>query len=206
MSKFNFLRDNGNSSVTNQDKIISVNDALGNDAIKMQQGTTRILYDTLPLDTRTVFEFFKNSQQRPFPLSNTGSFGNKLEVGETLCVLNYYLSHIIYANGIVTDFETIEAFPNLIAGQLSLEVGNNVIMKPIPASSSISGFNRDAQFNDLGFQRGHVNFNFRTRLIIPPMLEYIFKYEIPNAVAASGEYLRLTVEGVGSIINVRHTL
>ena len=208
MNKFRFLRDNGGNSASAQDKIISVNDALGNDAIKMQQGTTRIVYDTLPCDARIVYEFFKNSQQRPFPLSNVGSFGNKLEVGEALCVLNYYLSYIEYdpATGIMSQFETIEFFPNLIGGQLSLEVGNNVVMKPIPVSSSITGFNRDASFQDLAMARGAVNFHFRTKLIIPPMLEYCFKYEIPNALPVTNKYLRLTIEGVGSIVNVRHTL
>ena len=35
---------------TPQDKIVGVNNKFGNTNIKNQQGTTRVIYDSLPLD------------------------------------------------------------------------------------------------------------------------------------------------------------
>ena len=84
------MRESIQGRYTPQQKTIGVNDKFGNTGIRKQQGTTRIIYDTLPLDGTRVFEFFKNSQSRPFPYSNTGSDGNKLGVGNTLVIERSY--------------------------------------------------------------------------------------------------------------------
>ena len=49
------------SLVTPQQKMVAVNKKFGNTNIKNQQGTTRVIYDSLPLDGRTNFRFFENN-------------------------------------------------------------------------------------------------------------------------------------------------
>jgi hypothetical protein len=68
------------SGVTPQMKNIAVNSRFGNNSIARQQGSTVIKYDTLLLQG-TELRFFEESNQRNFPLSNTGADGNKLGVG-----------------------------------------------------------------------------------------------------------------------------
>ena len=79
------MREQYRSGITPQQKIVSVNQKLGNTGIKSQQGTSTIIYDTLPVTaTTTSFRFFEDSSSRVFPFSNTGSDGNKLGVGDTM--------------------------------------------------------------------------------------------------------------------------
>ena len=75
-----------NSGITPQDKIVAVNKKFGNSGIKSQQGTSRIIYDALPVTNngQTTFRFFEDSSSRTFPFTNTGSDGNKLGVGDTM--------------------------------------------------------------------------------------------------------------------------
>ena len=47
--------------VTPQQKMVAVNNRFGNTNIAQQQGTTRVIYDSLPLDGRTNFRFFENA-------------------------------------------------------------------------------------------------------------------------------------------------
>jgi len=72
------------SNFTPQDKIVSVNNKFGNTNIKGQQGTTRVLFDSLPLDGSTELRFFENSSSRQYPFTNIGAEGNRLNVGENL--------------------------------------------------------------------------------------------------------------------------
>jgi hypothetical protein len=84
------------SRVTPQQKMVAVNNKFGNSNIKNQQGTTRVIYDSLPLDGRTTFRFFENANNRTFPLTNIGSEGNRLEVGSTFTIEKAYLISVQY--------------------------------------------------------------------------------------------------------------
>ena len=46
------------TNFTPQDKIVGINNRFGNTGIKNQQGSTVVLYDSLPLDGRNEFRFF----------------------------------------------------------------------------------------------------------------------------------------------------
>ena len=65
------------SNFTPQNKIVGVNNKFGNTNIKNQQGTTRVLFDTLPLDGSTELRFFENAASRQYPFTNIGSEGNR---------------------------------------------------------------------------------------------------------------------------------
>jgi hypothetical protein len=203
------MRTQAGRQITPQRKIIETGKRLGNRGLAKQQGTTRILYDTLPIDGRNVFEFFKNSQNRAIPFSNTGSYGNKLEVGEAMVVERAYLSVITF-DAILTDevatFAPIESLPALTGGEMSLIIANNVVIKPLPVLSTVSYYNKSAQWGGDSNDYGYASFEFDTQLTIQPLLEYIWRLEYLSLAEIESTFLRFTIEGTGSIYAPRTTL
>lgn len=194
----------GSRAVSPQSKNIAVNNRFGNTGIKNQQGTTVIKYDTLPLDGRTEFRFFEGSSQRNFPLSNTGSDGNKLGVGSTLVVERVYLSliQISATTGQIVNIDQLTIAvtnPNLLAAELSFTIANSDVIKQLPVLSFLP------EFNKLAENAVNTSFDFDTQVIIPPLLEYIATLRIPFPITTVDSYLRLTIEGSGSIIAPRTT-
>lgn len=198
------MKENIFSRITPQSKAISINDKFGNTGIRKQQGTTRVIYDTLPLDGNTNFEFFKNSQNRPFPLSNTGSDGNRLGVGNTLIIERAYLSIVeLKITGALVDVLSITPItdPNVSLAELSVEIANSQVVKTIPLLSFDPRFNKSAAHTEYN------NFEFDTQLAIPPLLEFLFRIKTNNYTPdpETDFFLRLTVEGTGAIIAPRAT-
>jgi hypothetical protein len=194
----------GSRAVSPQSKNIAVNNRFGNTGIKNQQGTTVIKYDTLPFDGRTEFRFFEGSSQRNFPLSNTGSDGNKLGVGSTLVVERVYLSliQISAVTGQITNIDPLTILasnPNLLAAELSFTIANSDVIKQLPVLSFLP------EFNKLAENAVNTSFDFDTQVIIPPLLEYIATLRIPFPITTADSFLRLTIEGSGSIIAPRTT-
>lgn len=191
------------TTVSPQTKIIQTNRRLGNNGIQNQQGTSRILYDTLPIDGRNLFEFFKNSQARQIPFSNTGSYGNKLEIGETMIIARYYLALITFDAVNTETIDTvvpIASVPAVTGGDLLIILANNVVVKPIPVLSSVSSFNKSASFGDNLTPVGQSVFEFDTQIVIPPLLDFVFALQYAQLAAIPDTFIRLTIEGIGSII------
>jgi hypothetical protein len=203
--------------VTPQNKIMDVNRRLGNKSIQNQQGTTRILYDTLLATGINTLSFFKEANTRVFPLTNTGSFGNKLEAGESLVLQRMYLTVIeggisggkfVFQNIFGIDADN---FDNVFGtGELDIVLANNIVIKRIPLMSFFSNYNKSAQFgvDPLDSRGGHNILEMDTLIVIPPLLDYEIRVrtESPlDPISFPGHYLRLTIEGVGSIINTRQT-
>lgn len=191
--------------VTPQMKNIAVNDKFGNTGIKKQQGSTVIKYDTLPLDGSTQLRFFEQSSQRNFPLSNTGTDGNKLGVGSSMVVERIYLSLVEY-DAVGNDLTSIAncglgtANGVLINnGEFGFEIANSLVIKNVPVLSFTPQFNKNAE-NQL-----NNSFDFDTQIIIPPLLEYVATLRLPNYAAIPGFFLRLTIEGSGAIIAPKTT-
>jgi hypothetical protein len=191
--------------VTPQMKNIAVNDRFGNSGIKKQQGSTVIKYDTLPLDGSTQLRFFEQSSQRNFPLSNTGTDGNKLGVGSSMVVERIYLSLVEYdavGNDLtsITNCNLTTATGVLINnGEFGFEIANSLVIKNVPVLSFTPQFNKTAE-NQL-----NNSFDFDTQIIIPPLLEYVATLRLPNYAAIPGFFLRLTIEGSGAIIAPKTT-
>jgi hypothetical protein len=191
--------------VTPQMKNISVNDKFGNTGIKKQQGSTVIKYDTLPLDGSTQLRFFEQSSQRNFPLSNTGTDGNKLGVGSSMVVERIYLSLVQYdptGNDLtaITNCDLTTTRGILVNnGEFGFEIANSLVIKNVPVLSFTPQFNKNAE-NQL-----NNSFDFDTQIIIPPLLEYVATLRLPNYTAFEGYYLRLTIEGSGAIIAPKTT-
>jgi len=188
---------------TPQDKLIQVADKFGNTGIQKMQGSTVIKYDTLPLDGRNVYEFFQGSAQRNFPLSNTGSDGNRLGVGNSMIVQRAYLSVVeIDEVGSIIGVKplTLAAFPALCTSEFGFEIANSLVIKNVPVLSWLPEFNKIAE-NAL-----NTSFEFDTLVSIQPLLEYVATIRQLGQVAVTGSFLRLTIEGVGSIMAPRTTM
>ena len=192
-------------TVTPQMKNIAVNDRFGNSGIKKQQGSTVIKYDTLPLDGSTQLRFFEQSSQRNFPLSNTGTDGNKLGVGNSMVVERIYLS-IVQWDAVANDLTSIASCDLTTTrgilinnGEFGFEIANSLVIKNVPVLSFTPNFNKNAE-NQL-----NNSFDFDTQIIIPPLLEFVATLRLPNYTAFEGFYLRLTIEGSGAIIAPKTT-
>lgn len=197
MKEFNVGR------VTPQMKNIAVNDRFGNSGIKKQQGSTVIKYDTLPLDGRTEFRFFEESNQRNFPLSNTGADGNKLGVGNSMVVERAYLTIGTYAaetnRWLTVDGTDIGSNVAILTSEFGFTIANSQVIKNIPILSWIPEFNKVAE-NQL-----NSNFEFDTQIIIPPLLEFVATLRTQGYTPVTGTYVRLTIEGSGAIIAPKTT-
>lgn len=190
-------------AVTPQMKNISVNDRFGNSGIKKQQGSTVIKYDTLPLDGRTEFRFFEESNQRNFPLSNTGADGNKLGVGNSMVVERAYLTVGTYNpttnQWLTVDSTDINSNVAVLTSEFGFTIANSQVIKNIPILSWIANFNKVAE-NQL-----NSNFEFDTQIIIPPLLEFVATLRTQKYTAVTETYVRLTIEGSGAIIAPKTT-
>ena len=189
--------------VTPQMKTVAVNDKFGNSGIKKQQGSTVIKYDTLPLDGRTEFRFFEESNQRNFPLSNTGADGNKLGVGNSMVVERVYLTVGTYSpttnQWLTFDATDITSNVAILAAEFGFTLANSQVIKNIPILSWIANFNKAAE-NQI-----NSNYEFDTQIVIPPLLEFVATLRTQKYTAVSETYVRLTIEGAGAIIAPKTT-
>jgi len=190
------------SAVTPNQKIVGVNNRFGNRGVRKQQGTTRVIYDTLPLTTTNdVFRFFEGVNTRTFPQTNVGQSGTGLQVGESLSVDRMYLSIITVdaVDGDITSINDILAREDIIMGEVTVKIANTIVLKPIPVSSFIGQFSKSSYFQNNG------NFEFDTSLIFPPLLEFVVELRTIVLAGTANTELRLTIEGVGSILAPRQT-
>jgi len=198
------MKNRGNwGMVTPQQKLIATADKFGNKGIKDQQGTSRIIYDTLPMDGRTEFRFFEESNNRNFPRTNMGAFGNKMGVGETMAIERAYFTVMTFDAvnpNIINAISTLSvAFPNVLAGELNIISANSTTLKQLSTLSFEPSYNKSAMHSNA------YNFEFDTDLTLQPLLEFIFQLRTAVYTPIANTELRLTLEGVGSIISPRNT-
>lgn len=189
--------------VTPQNKIVGINNKFGNRGIRKQQGTTRIIYDTLSLALGVdVFRFFDGVNTRAFPETNVGQSGTGLQVGESLSIDRIYLA--IEERAVLTpfniiDFTNVNTNPAIAVGTVTIKIANTIVLKPIPISNFIHFYNKNSRFLN------HSVFQFDTAIILPPLLEFVVEVRTVIAVAQAGFALRLTLGGVGAILAPRTT-
>lgn len=192
--------------VTAQQKLMDVANKLGNKSLSQQQGSTVELYDTLALNGNTQLDFFKGSNSRTFPFTNTGSDGNKLPVGYAMVVQYAYFSLCEYdkATNSFKNFKPLTTTSSvlndtILNGTLDFNIANVRVLKELPILSFLPDFNPDAE-NALS-----TNYEFKTLITIQELLEYIGTLRLPNYTGVDDAYLRLTIQGAGAIINTRTT-
>jgi hypothetical protein len=188
------------SNFTPQDKIVGVNNKFGNTNIKNQQGTTRVIFDSLPLDGSTELRFFENAASRQYPFTNIGSEGNRLNVGETFVVQKVYFGIIATDpdTGAFQNFETLAAsgLQAYYSGEWSFLIANSQVIKQLPFLTCF--FTTGLNIN--GTNANDEAFNTFTDIVIPPLLEYVLTYRTPNYTATEGLRLVCFIEGTAGII------
>lgn len=191
-------------TVTPQMKNIAVNERFGNTGLKRQQGSTIIKYDTLLLQG-TELRFFEESNQRNFPLSNTGADGNKLGVGNSMVVERVYITVGEYnpTTNAWTAFNPTDLATTpvqIAAAEFGFQIANSQVIKNIPVLSWLANFNKNAE-NAL-----NSNYEFDTQIVIPPLLEYVATLRLQTYTPPTEPlYVRLTIEGSGAIIAPKTT-
>jgi hypothetical protein len=191
------------SGVSPQEKIVAVNQKFGNTGIQDQQGTTRLIYDTLPLGAvgAKTLRFFEDSGSRPFPFSNTGSDGNKLGVGNTMVIssITFYLLTWDTVNLRFDNIAQVTTVPALQFGSINFEIANNRVIKNLSLNEINSNFDKnEGATNDSTLE-------LDTQIVIPPLLNFVCQVQIPYYTPAANTYLRCVINGVGGIIAPRTT-
>jgi len=178
--------------------LIQKTDGQGNPGIKKQQGTTRVVYDSLPFDGRTNFQFFFEND-RAFPFTNLASGQGQMSVGEAIAVQRVYLTvfEIDPATGEITDIASLPATGNfsVMLGDINMVIANVQVIKPIPVVSWQSNFNKNAYWEDYN------NFEMDTNLVVQPLIEFEMNLRVPFGVTIDDTFIRLTIEGIGAILS-----
>jgi hypothetical protein len=198
------MREIYKSGVTPQQKMVGVNQKFGNTGIKDQQGTSRIIFDSLPSGTNTTFRFFEDSSSRNFPFTNTGSDGNKLGVGDTMVIESVQFTYfdVINATGAVSNIVNLASTSTYAISLFDFEIANNKVIKKVTLTEQQGAYAKKTlnNSNDLELE---------TQIVLPPLLPYILELRLPIALAAPGSgqtrYLQAQIIGTGGIIAPRTT-
>lgn len=196
------MREIYNSGVTPQQKLVGINNKFGNTGIKDQQGTSRIIYDSLPTGTNTSFRFFEDSASRNFPFTNTGSDGNKLGVGDTMVIqsVQFILIDIDNVTNEIRDAQLVTNIQTNALAYFNFEIANNKVIKKVTLTEMLLTYNKNTAVADLELE---------TQIVLPPLLPYVLEFQMPVAFAAPAagrtRYVQAQIIGTGGIIAPRTT-
>jgi len=129
-----------------------------------------------------------------------------LGVGETLVIQRYTLALVTTTGALSTgDLKVTAINPltkttaGIIDGEMTIIVANSNILLRMPIVQSLPEFNKDAE------NAVNVSYEFDTYLTIMPELNYTIEIRC-SGVDTANTWLRLTLEGVGSIFSPRQTM
>jgi hypothetical protein len=182
--------------LSGQQKNVAVAINNGNWEVPEGQGTTRFLYDTLPLDGTGLLQFFKNCQARTFPFTNMQD--NKLQLQESMIVKRIYFAVQVMDEvdpTLIVDFQTADAagLPFIYGGDFTVNFDTVTVVKSTPLTSMNSLFNKDANFasNDV--------LTLDTNISLQKDLQFDISLKLPPYVAVADTFLRCVIEGEGTI-------
>lgn len=211
-------------------KIVMVNQKQGFGNMSNQQGTTRVIFDSIKLATNTeptIVTLFEDCKNRTFPQTNLPQ--NRLEVGETMAMQRFSVFLMLVNAGQpkqVTQTMPLSWFPlswRLYAGLLNFSIAQDTVIKQLPLTSMQAQFNPNSkfqgihQFNNTNATTGKLETNinnqdiyhFDTNLIIPPQIEFKATIQIPpldlSGLPTSDFYLVMKIEGLGSLYAPKST-
>lgn len=215
---------NGNVPSANS-KIVSVNKRQGFGNMGDQQGTTRIIYDSVLLAATTVnttIRLFEGAKTRQFPLTNLSE--NKLQAKESLAMERFsiYITQCATGTTTVTGILPLSyhtGLARIYAGQMSFSIAQDQVIKKMPLTSMFSVFNKDSRFMGYyqiqplaadpvtSFQYSQDVYKFDNPIIIPPMIEFYCDIQIPPIAPTAGidYYLTMKIEGLGSLYAPKST-
>lgn len=187
------------SQFTPQNKLVGVNNKFGNTNIKNQQGTTRVIFDSLPLDGSTELRFFENAGSRQYPFTNIGAEGNRLNVGESFVVQKVYFG-LIFIDEDTGEYAYLEPLANagpwdFSYGEWSFLIANSQVIKQLPFSTCFNVGQAITAVNS-----ADEAFSTFTDIVIPPLLEYVLPVRTPNYAAQNNIRLACFIEGTAGIL------
>lgn len=186
------------TQLTPQQKIVAVNNRFGNNNISSQQGTTRVIFDSIPFAGQQEFRFFENAASRQYPFTNIGSEGNRLNVGETFVIQKIYLGIILLDpdTGEISKFDSVgNLSPFDLKGEFSFQIANNQVLKQLPLDMF-----KTSDFNPTAVNNNDVAFNTFTDIVIPPLLEYILSVRLAYSTVEADYRLACFIEGTAGIL------
>jgi hypothetical protein len=181
--------------ITPQQKMVAVNNKFGNTNIKGQQGTTRVLFDSIELNGATEFRFFENAGSKSYPFTNVGAEGNRLNVGETFAIQKIYFGQM------TTDPDTgafvgfSPNWPFLAKGELSFQIANSQVIKQLPLIDFYQ-----SSFNPSAVNGSDIAFETLTDIVIPPLLEYVLTVRTADQNTIANTRLVCFIEGTAGIL------
>ena len=186
------------SSITPQQKMVAVNNKFGNSNIASQQGTTRVLYDSIEFLGQQEFRFFENTSSKQYPLTNIGAEGNRLNVGETFVIEKIYfgISTLDPDTNQLNNFGTTTSLaPFSLKGEFSFQIANNQVIKQLPLDMFSA-----SELNPTAVNTRDIAFDTFTDIVIPPLLEYILSVRLAYSLAEENTYLVCFLEGSAGIL------
>ena len=192
------------SGTTPQQKMVGINQKFGNTGIKSQQGTSRIIYDSLPTGTATTFRFFEDSASRNFPFTNTGSDGNKLGVGDTMVInsVTFYYFDVVNATGLIEASSSLFNNTSFVISMFDFEIANNKVIKKLTLTEGVVSYNKNTSITASDLE-------LETQIVLPPLLPYVLELRLPIAlpapIAGRTRYIQEQIIGTGGIIAPRTT-
>jgi len=163
------------------------------------QFTERAIYDTLPLDGRTYFEFFKGCNARKFPQTNLSE--NKLQKQENMIVKFVSLEVITYTDITKVAVASIDplstAFAGLYRADLALQIAQSQVLKPFPIDGLNPSFNMYAKHTTANIVR------FGVDLTIPELLEFVATLQTTAYTLSTTKDLMLKLHGQATIFSPR---
>lgn len=183
--------------------MVAVNNKFGNTNIKGQQGTTRVLFDSIELNGSTELRFFENAGSKQYPFTNIGAEGNRLSVGDTFVVQKIYMGIIATDadTGVVTNFVTGIPFGlGINIGELNFQIANSQVIKQLPLSAFYL-----SELNPTAVNEKDVALDCFTDIVIPPLLEYVLTIRLANSKVIPNTRLVCFIEGSAGIISPQTT-
>jgi len=201
---------------TPQQKIIRVNDQAGNRGIQNQQGSTRILFDTIklnPVAPQREFQFFKTPNQNGTVWgTNVDATNGLLGPGEAMALeyMSFCVITVETATGEIGDIQPVASLAavntfefGFYTGTFEIDISNNKVMKPTALQNFLSDFNPSV----IGPGLFKEVMELRTDLVVMPALPVIITVRVPvwSLTVAPGYeyYLRCTITGAGSLLNLK---
>lgn len=182
--------------ITPQAKTIGVADRIGNRQAANQQGTSVVIYDSLPLDGRTEFNFFEGASSRAFPYTNMENNGGKLNVGETMVIEYAQLVFLTQsAPGVFTAIAGLDANLNFQSGEISFVQGNSQVLKRMKLQTWTNEFNKSS------YGQANNVYYFNSLLTLQSLLEFTAKVRVPQSVIVANTFVQLILEGTGGILS-----
>lgn len=189
------------SPLTPQQKLIAVNDQLGNSSMAKQQGSSVEIYDALPLSAaQTRYDFFLDSSTRKFPFTNVKG---TLQPQESFILGSCYYT-LVTVDDVTAEVLTVERLdlathPGFASGEMDFFIENQRILKQVPFRSFFPEFNLNSD------NENESVYVFKTMQTLPPLLQFKMSVKFPDGfftpVIGQTTYLYCSLAGPGGLFN-----